>query len=176
MKLTGKQVILRPSTFADKESIYNWLALSDITQLMLGSPNFSEVKIPTYEEFGKDYVDYFFDGSAPEMGRSFVICVANEQVGQINYNLYGEDDCIAELDIWLKGKKYLGKGYGSEAIEVLCNYLFTALKVKKIIIAPSARNIRAIKAYQKAGFVISKTTKTKYPDYDDAVTLIKILQ
>lgn len=47
------------------------------------------------------------------------------------------------------------------------------LKFEALIIAPSKRNTKAIKAYQKAGFVFSYEVTTPAPDYTDSVTLIK---
>ena len=32
---------------------------------MLGTPNFPEIPIPTWEEFNADYKAYYFDGSRP---------------------------------------------------------------------------------------------------------------
>jgi hypothetical protein len=47
------------------------------------------------------------------------------------------------------------------------------LKFEALIIAPSKRNIRTVKAYQKAGFVFTDKIATPAPDYTDSVTLIK---
>lgn len=46
------------------------------------------------------------------------------------------------------------------------------LKFETLIIAPSKRNIRAVKAYQKAGFVFTDEVTTPAPDYSDSITLI----
>ncbi|RAJ99855.1 hypothetical protein LX87_01551 [Larkinella arboricola] len=38
----GTRVCLRPATLSDRQSIYEWLAHSDLTALMLGPPTFPE--------------------------------------------------------------------------------------------------------------------------------------
>lgn len=57
-----------------------------------------------------------------------------------------------ELDIWLKAKEYCGKGYGIRALVALCDYLKQEFNIHDFIIRPAAKNIRAIRAYEKAGF------------------------
>jgi diamine N-acetyltransferase len=140
---------------------------------MMGLPDFPDHPIPSYEEFLDDYAPHFFDGSKPRSGQSFIIYVNGTRCGQINFDTDPRLPDIAELDIWLVAKKFTGKGIGSDAIETLSRYLLNELNFEALIIAPSRRNIRAIKAYQKAGFVFTDEVTTPAPDYTDSVTLIK---
>lgn len=176
MLIKGDKINLRPASLDDKASIYQWLAHSDITHLMLGPPLFPETLAPTWEEFIEDYHNYYFDGSAPHLGRCFVIELNGKAIGQINYNEIDPTDASTELDIWLAERRYTGYGYGSDAIKTLCLYLKEIMACKKILIAPSRRNVGAIKAYQKAGFKISTEVPEDFiPDYEDTVILIKKL-
>ena len=45
-----------------------------------------------------------------------------------------------------------GKGYASEAIEIIIDYLFLSKDIPRILICTDARNMAAIKAAEKAGF------------------------
>jgi RimJ/RimL family protein N-acetyltransferase len=108
------------------------------------------------------------------LGRCFIIEVNEEPIGQINHNKISMTDHSTELDIWLTSSKYINKGYGSDAIITLCNYLAKEFECKKFIISPSRRNRAAIRAYEKTGFV--KTDIISNPllaDYNDTVVLIK---
>ncbi len=49
-----------------------------------------------------------------------------------------------------------GNGHGSEALRLLCDYLRREKKVDGFYIKPSMSNPRAIRAYQKAGFFLTK--------------------
>jgi diamine N-acetyltransferase len=163
----------------DRRPVYEWMAHSDGTQAMMGPPLYPDVPADTWEEFIADYEEYFFDGSAPEKGRSYIIEVDGEPIGHTNY--YTLSAGVAELDIWLVGERLTGKGYGSEALVALTEHLRTELGYRTFVIRPSARNPRAVRAYEKAGFEIVKmsleeqTAAWGEPDYDDAVPMRKTM-
>jgi RimJ/RimL family protein N-acetyltransferase len=175
--IPGKIVTLRPANIEDRRSIFEWLTNSDITKFMMGPPIYPDSNIPTWEEFIDDYQPFFFDSSQPLMDRCFVIEVNSEPIGQINHDKIYPKDNSTELDIWLKSSAYTGKGYGSDAIITLCNYLNEKYKCKKFIIAPSRRNPRAIGAYKKAGFSETNEVPENFiPDYSDIVIMIKTVK
>jgi RimJ/RimL family protein N-acetyltransferase len=170
----GKIVILRPATPMDRKPIFDWLTNSDLTNQMMGPPAYPDSKIPVWAEFIEDYKEYFFDGSQPLSGRCFVIEVNSEPIGQINHDKIYPPDNSTELDIWLKSSRYTGKGYGTDAIVTLCDFLTRTLGCRKFIISPSKRNLNAIKAYKKAGFVeTDDKVDESMADYTDAVVMKK---
>lgn len=176
-ELKNKLLTLRPATLQDKRSVYNWLAHSNLTREMFGPPNFSDNLIPTWDEFNQDYFDFYFDGSEPLKGRCFILIYNGQQIGQINYNEIDLTRKSTEIDIWLADRKHTGKGYGTEAIRILSNYLNTKFDCDAIYIAPSRRNIIAIKAYKKAGFMETNNIPYNFiPDYDDTVVLINMIK
>jgi diamine N-acetyltransferase len=148
--IRGSLVTLRPASLDDRQCVYDWMARSDATRWMMGPPLFCEAPIPTWDEFCADYVDLFFDGSRSEIGRSFIIAVEGEDIGHISCD---RTQGFTELDIWLKSENVFGRGYGSDALTALMDYLQGAFGVSEFIIRPSRRNLRAIRAYEKAGFV-----------------------
>ncbi len=177
--IQGKRVTLRPAIEQDKHMIYKWLAKSDITASFMGPPRFSENPVPTWEEFCADYKPHFFDGSKPELGRCFIIMVDGTPVGQINYGDVDQHHQRTELDIWMSCEENCGRGYGSDALQTLCKHLFQTYGIVEFLIRPSARNRRAIRAYQKAGFqhieLTSEEQEAKYGpgDYNDEIVMIK---
>lgn len=79
-------------------------------------------------------------------------------------------------------EKYCGHGYGSDALNTLCNHIHKIYGITNFIITPSARNKRAIAAYKKAGFeyvsTISKEEQEKEfgkSEFDDNIIMIKKL-
>lgn len=158
MSLCGEQVMLRPATFADRRAVWEWMAKSDLTASMAGPPEFAETPVPAWEEFRADYLPHFFDGSQPGVGRSFIIepIVATPSqfrgVGHISYSRVDELPGGAELDIWMRDSTCCGHGWGSDALRILSRHLHEAFGVRELILRPSARNVRAIRAYEKAGF------------------------
>ncbi len=179
--LQGRLVTLRPATLDDRRPIYDWAAHSDATSAMMGPPTYPEHPIPTWEEFCGDHKPHFFDGSAPHLGRCFVILVNNEPVGQVYYNDIEEHEQRkrTELDIWMRAERYCGQGFGSDALLTLCEYLACQFGVQEFMVQPSARNPRAIRAYEKIGFVrlplkVGEARAQWGPnDYFDSVYMVK---
>ena len=106
---------------------------------------------PTYQEFCEDYCNYYFDGSAPEKGRGFIIEHNGNVAGFISYASFHLKPSKAELDIWMNSLVNCGKGFGTDAIIALGDYLNETLGVNQLIMRPSAKNKNAIKSYKKAG-------------------------
>jgi RimJ/RimL family protein N-acetyltransferase len=179
--LQGKLISLRPSSLEDRRAIYEWACQSDLTKAMMGPPLYPDNPASSWEEFCEDHTPHFFDGSAPYLGRCFIILHDNESVGQIYYNDIDEHDHKkrTEIDMWMQAEKYCGKSYGSDALLTLCNYLAQKFDVEEFMMQPSARNPRAIAAYEKIGFVrlplsLKEAKEVWGPnDYDDSVYMVK---
>ena len=60
--------------------------------------------------------------------------------------VYGIDLFIGETDYW-------NKGIGTKILSAVINYLFEQRQAHKIVIDPHADNPRAIRCYEKCGFV-----------------------
>lgn len=59
----------------------------------------------------------------------------------------------AELQIRIGDVQYHGRGFGTEAVKLLCRFGFADLNLHRIYLHVFANNIRAIKSYEKCGFV-----------------------
>ncbi len=172
----GKKVKLRPATLADRRPIFEWLTNSDLTRLMMGPPDYPDIPIPTWEVFKNDYKPYFFDSSKPLLGRCFIIEVDSNAIGQINHDKISMLVHSTELDIWLRSREYINKGYGSDAINTLCDYLAKKFGCKKFIISPSERNRAAIRAYEKAGFIITQEKPINFlAESVDSLIMVKYI-
>jgi RimJ/RimL family protein N-acetyltransferase len=110
--------------------------------------------------------------------------VNNEDVGQIYFNDIEHRNGIkrVELDMWMRAEIYCGKGYGSDALNSLCDFLAKRLGVDQFMVQPSGRNPRAIRAYEKVGFVkldvpLDVAVKEWGPnDYYDSVHMVKTIK
>ena len=175
----GKRISLRPATANDRRMVYDWLVHSDCTVSFMGEPTYPDMPLPTWEEFCSDYKLYFFNGSLPGKGRSFIIMCDGVPAGHINYNDIDCETKRTELDIWMSSELYCGHGYGTYALQSLCGYLKNYHNVYEFVIRPSARNKRAIRAYTKAGFIVQKMTPEQQEkeygpgDCYDSVVMVK---
>lgn len=179
----GFRITLRKAVLADRPVIYKWLAESNITKSMLGEPVYPDAPVPSFDEFADDFSDDFFTDKTDSPGKSFIIMDGNQEIGTICYDLINLQKKWVILDIWMRDEKYCGKGYGSESLKLLCTYLFKTKGITNFYIAPSKRNSRAIKSYEKAGFVRLKMNRTQAKkkfgvdifDYNDNVVLKKVI-
>lgn len=175
--IRGLLVTLRPAGEQDRSAIYHWLAESDLTASMLGPPVFPETPVPTWQQFCEDYGPHFFDGTRQESGRSFIIEVDGPVVGHVSYDGMDLDRGVVELDIWLACQEVCGHGYGSDTLVTLARYLHETFGVTEIILRPSRRNTRAIRAYARAGFAMLPLTNEQQAviygpgDYPDTVVM-----
>ncbi len=60
----------------------------------------------------------------------------------------------AELGIFIGDKSYSNQGYGSEAVSLLCHHAFETLNLHRVFPHVDEFNQRAIRAYEKCGFVL----------------------
>ncbi len=56
----------------------------------------------------------------------------------------------AGIDLFLS-TEHQGKGFGAEAIRLVCRFLFGERGHHRITIDPAADNVRAIRAYERVG-------------------------
>jgi len=154
--ITGEKVVLIPAALSDKQRVYEWCFHSETTKYHAGPPDYPEVPIASPEEFFQEdggYEDYFFTGARPRDGRGFLITYGGEAVGFVSYAAFHLKPRRAELDIWMNSEAHCGKGLGTDALAALSDYLNENLGFEAFIMRPSAGNDRAVRSYNKAGFI-----------------------
>lgn len=149
MVIHGNRVSLIPLQPQEREQFYTLITQTEGTAFWYGV-RYNDT-VPTADVLFDDFKEYYFDGSKPLDGRCFWILVDDEKVGQINYNAIDVVEGLVELDIFIGHKEHMDKGFGSEAIQLLCNYLFENLHVKQCFLLTLNENPRAVKACEKAG-------------------------
>ena len=56
------------------------------------------------------------------------------------------------IDIWIGEKDYLGKGFGTQMIQLALERCFADLEVTEVLLDPLESNVKAIRFYKKLGF------------------------
>lgn len=77
---------------------------------------------------------------------------------------------IAEFGIMIGDKSVWDKGYGTETVKLILQHGFETLNLNSIFLRVHSTNLRAIKAYEKAGFVLDGTMRQavyKHGNYVD---------
>jgi RimJ/RimL family protein N-acetyltransferase len=79
---------------------------------------------------------------------------------------------FAELGIMIGDKGEWNKGYGSEAMTLLLKHGFETLNLNRIFLRVYADNIRAVRSYEKAGFILEGRQREavyKHGKYEDVL-------
>ena len=85
---------------------------------------------------------------------------------------------VAELGIMI-GTPYRGRGYGSEAMELLCDFCFREMNLHKLKVSVFAFNEAAIRCYEKNGFVregVCRQEIFRDGQYQDVVLLARFAE
>jgi len=78
----------------------------------------------------------------------------NEFIGGCSINDVDWKNSVATIGLFIGNKNYWGKGYGSDAMNVLISFVFNHMNINKIRLITYSFNDRAIKSFEKCGFVV----------------------
>jgi RimJ/RimL family protein N-acetyltransferase len=151
--LRGESVYLRPAERADLPTFVRWMADAETTRnLAVRSP------------FSLAMEERWFDRVLAEHGKSqfhFVICLLADDraIGTIGFHHVDYENGGAEFGIAIGEKSEWNKGYGTDALNVICDFGFGELRLERIELDVYAANPRARRAYEKAGFVVEGTQR-----------------
>lgn len=140
--LQGPRILLRPVDEAD---------LPRLLQI-LREPGVARHWSQPDDNFDRHELLSGDDADGAERITTFVIAVDGETVGWIaGWEKLHRDYRHAGIDLFVS-TEHQGKGYGTEAIRLVCRYLFEERGHHRLTIDPAADNVRAIRAYEKVGF------------------------
>ena len=95
-----------------------------------------------------------FDENVKEGRRTqFVIEADGKVIGECGLRDFNDAHQHCELGIGIGDREYWGRGYGREAVILLCDYAFTHRNCHRIMLTTLASNERAIRAYRACGLV-----------------------
>ena len=102
----------------------------------------------------------------------------NKHIGNIKIGPINHIHRLADIGILIGDKSCWGKGYGSEAIKLIANYVFSKLKLRKLTAGIYVNNIGSYKAFKKAGFnkvgQLKKQRFYKNNQYVDEILMEKL--
>ncbi len=143
--LSGKRVALSVMTEEDQPLFQSWLAgNADLRALI------ADHRIPTPE----DQKRWFTRVQQPDRKFfSLVTLPEGELIGNAGFVDIDPKKGVATLRITIGHPDALGKGFGSEAVVLLTEYAFSVAHWKLLTLKVLKENVRAIRTYEKAGFV-----------------------
>lgn len=70
----------------------------------------------------------------------------------------------ALLDVYIGEKDCWGKGFGTEAVRLMCGYGFGKMRLHRIGLWVAAPNAAAVHLYQKLGFIREGRVRDQFRD------------
>ena len=143
--LEGSRLYLRPLTNEDAEFYLSNMSNSQVRRLT-----------GTKRIFSQSMIDQFIERVTAESDNIHLLIVLKEKdriIGDIALLDVDYLNRSAHLRIAIFNEADCGQGYGTEAITLLLDYGFGILNLHRIEIGVYSYNARAIRAYEKIGFV-----------------------
>jgi RimJ/RimL family protein N-acetyltransferase len=146
--ILGERVRLRHTEREDLTFFVEWLNDPDVRRgLMLHLP----LSIAEEEQWFENML------TSPQDERPLVIEAKTEDdwtmIGNSSFHNLDWRNRNAELGIFIGEKSYWDRGYGTEVMRLLLKHGFNTLNLHMIYLRVYEDNLRAIRAYEKSGFV-----------------------
>jgi diamine N-acetyltransferase len=160
--LTGKSVGLRALEPADIELLYHWENNSDIWAVSNTLVPFSRFVLEKY--IAESHLDIF----QTRQLRLMIDLKSGDKIitiGAIDLFEFDPHHERAGVGILISEKKYMNRGYASEALELLIGYSFTVLQLHQLFCNIDCNNSISIRLFEKFNFAITGEKKdwTKTP-------------
>lgn len=144
--LKGERIYLRKVRFSDVTDQYHrWMNDPEVNRyLETRFSHQSREKIESYVRTMETDPDSVF--------LAIVLKNKDTHIGNIKIGPMNWSHRFADISLFIGEKGCWGKGYGTEAIDLVVTYAFNALNLHKVTAGFYADNIGSIKAFRKAGF------------------------
>lgn len=143
----GKKILMRPINQNDFSLIAKWINDNEVTYYM-----FYGQKPLTLEQVSQEIQHQI--NSQNNIVLIITILSSATPIGFAGLYDIHLTARKAELRILIGEKKYWGKGYGTETVELLTYYGFDRLNLNKIWLGVTADNKRALRTYEKSGYKV----------------------
>ena len=143
-KIEGKNIYLSPMCIDDAIKYTKWMNDFDVTDKINGSCNLITV------ESEKEWLEK--NSRIGNYNFAIVKQENDELIGNCGLHNLDFINQKGTIGIFIGDKENMGKGYGSETLELLLNYGFNHLNLNNIMLTVYSFNDPAIACYKKVGF------------------------
>ena len=165
----GERIRMRATERNDVKTFYNWVNDPEVTRYL-------SLYLPLSIVDEENWFNAM--SQRPQSEKTLSIEIHNESGWKLIGNCVVFDiDTVArsgELGIMLGEKDEWNKGYGTEAMKLLLRHCFNTLNFNRVQLRVYSENLRAKRAYEKAGFVEEGRLREaiyKNGNYDDVIVM-----
>jgi len=144
--IISSKIIIREKSPSDAWDDYAWDTDPELARLD-AAPTLS---IP-YSQYLSDYTKGL--RNAPTTSHRFAVdTLDGKHIGNCSYYKLNKTRGEVEVGIMIGNRDYWNKGYGTDAVTTLVNYIFRQTDLNRIHMKTLDWNIRAQKCFHKCGF------------------------
>ncbi|WP_336733847.1 GNAT family N-acetyltransferase [Chryseobacterium sp. VD8] len=146
MYLETERLLIRDIILDDKQAVFNYRSDAEANKFQSWIPETLEDVEQFIERNNKEF-------NQPESWYQVLITEKDTKavIGDIGIHFFGSENLQAELGITLN-KDFQGRGYASEALKGVINFLFSDLKKHRIMASIDPENIDSLKLMERIGF------------------------
>ena len=145
--VSGEKVKIREKTLADARNDYSWCRDLELSRLDAAQPlNMS------FSDFVSEYTAELRYPSLTRR-RFGVDTLGGEHIGNCSYYNIDIRRGETEVGIMIGNRDYWGKGYGTDTIKTLVNYIFRETTFDRLYLKTLEGNLRAQTCFKKSGFL-----------------------
>jgi RimJ/RimL family protein N-acetyltransferase len=159
---------LRDLNETDVNYFYEWIFDSEVIRYSM--TKFHRIKT-------KEEVTIWFQATLNDsktFQKGIVDSNTNNLIGYVGIASINEVDKNGEYFIFIGNKSSWGKGIASKATQMIVHEGFVTLGLHRIFLTASSKNTGALKAYQKAGFILEGKMREAFfrnNEYSDKVIM-----
>ena len=148
--LTGRKVRLRPPRLEDAADQYRWRCDEELCNL--------DASIPTSLAFSEFLDRYSVELEYPGLACTLAIDMLDgKHIGECSLFNFDFLNNTAEFGILIGEKDFWGRGYGTDAVDVLLKDIFATSDLNRLLLRTLDWNIRAQRCFEKCGFTASSS-------------------
>ena len=142
----GHKIRIREKRIEDIREEYAWRVDAELSRLDATRP-----LTMSYEDFLR-YSKEEMQFASYRSKRLAVDTLEGVHIGNVMYYDLNMSSKESELGIMIGNKDYWGKGYGTDIVKTVIDYLFEVIGLERVYLHTLAWNYRAQASFQKAGF------------------------
>ena len=145
-----------------------WLRASERADFMGDPPAVNDpeighmmgLKVPVGVDGAADFAQMVLSQHGKTLW-SFAICLLGDTrpIGNVSLRNLDQENGSAELSVLMTDHAYIGRGYGTDAVNCVVDFGFGELRLERISLQVFDYNPRARRSYEKAGFSTDATLR-----------------
>lgn len=145
MDIVGERIYLRKMRIEDTDQVIAWRNAPHVMEQFI-------YRTPLTRETHLEWIRTKVNTGKVQQ---FIICMKENDKGIGSFYLRDIDPEMrtAELGIFIGEQDALGRGYGTEAVRLGVSYGFQTLQLERIFLRVYSDNKKAVRNYEKNGFV-----------------------